>query len=537
MSLATSTLAALPRTSRLPPAPRSSIPLLDRPWFPPVLLALLCGFLFFYGLNAGELYRTEGLRAILAAEFLRSGDWIVPRLYGEPLFTKPPGMYAAIAAASWPFGEVTTATARIPSAVAASLTVFHFYWYFGRILGRRGGLVAAIILPLSILWLDKAPSAEIDMLQVAWVASAILFFLRALEAAEQGRKSQGWWLAAMACVTGGVMTKWTAPAFFYFTIVPLLWWRGQLRLLWCRGHLVGAALGAGFCLGWIGLAVWHTGWDAFYRTVSREALMRLSPLHHDAPYPWRQTLAHPIILMASMFPWSMCLWWAVRPSFGRLADERRRRLWQALHCWFWPNLVFWSSIPEHATRHSFPLCTSVAGFAALAWHAWMSGEVAWPLGRIRPGVVLVSLVALWFVVKLTFVHIIVPMRNGTHEERDRAVQLIQLLPEALRSKFFVTSGAREPREKAAQIAAAVPDSATLYLFRLKDEGIMFYYERPVRRLHTWDELPLTTEPLFCIWEREEWEKYRDLRAAEPLAWLKDEQGADIVLVRINADSP
>src|SRR5437868_11309074 len=94
-----------------------------------LLLAGLCGGLFFYGLNAGDLYRTENLRAVIAAEFLRSGDWIVPRLYGEPLLTKPPGMYAAIALVSWPFGRVSDATARLPSALAATVTVFLFYWY------------------------------------------------------------------------------------------------------------------------------------------------------------------------------------------------------------------------------------------------------------------------------------------------------------------------------------------------------------------------------------------------------------------------
>src|SRR6266849_7962228 len=137
---------------------------------PLVALSALCLFLFFHGLSAGELYRTENLRAIIAAEFLRSGDWIVPRLYGEPLFTKPPGMYAAIALASLPFGHVTEATARLPSAVAATVTVLLVYWYFRRQTGKLGGLVAAVILPMNIMWLDKAPSAEIDMLQVAWVA-------------------------------------------------------------------------------------------------------------------------------------------------------------------------------------------------------------------------------------------------------------------------------------------------------------------------------------------------------------------------------
>src|SRR5262245_50961708 len=122
-----------------------------------LILCGLCGVLFFYGLGQGDLYRTENLRAIIAADFLRSGNWLVPRLYGEPLLTKPPGMYAAIALVSWPLGGVSGPTARLPSALAATATVLLIYWYFARQLGRLGGLVAAAITPASLMWLDKVP--------------------------------------------------------------------------------------------------------------------------------------------------------------------------------------------------------------------------------------------------------------------------------------------------------------------------------------------------------------------------------------------
>ena len=75
---------------------------------PSLLLTAWCGLLFFYGLAAGPLYRTESLRAIIGAESLR-GHWLYPVLYGEPFLTKPPGHYAAIALCSLPFGEVTQA--------------------------------------------------------------------------------------------------------------------------------------------------------------------------------------------------------------------------------------------------------------------------------------------------------------------------------------------------------------------------------------------------------------------------------------------
>jgi 4-amino-4-deoxy-L-arabinose transferase-like glycosyltransferase len=530
---------------------------------PVLLLSALCVYLFFHGLSAGELYRTENLRAIIAAEFLRSGDWIVPRLYGEPLFTKPPGMYAAIAAVSWPFGGVKEWTARLPSAIAATLTVFLFYWYFARQLGRAAGLVAATLLPLSVMWLDKAPSAEIDMLQVMWVTAAILIFLRGLEALGKETRTQGdketgpctsllvslspslpvwsWWLLSLLCVAGGVLTKWTAPVFFYATVITLLWRRGQLRLLWSRYHIISAAAAASVCLAWVGAAVYRTGWDEFYGTVSREAFQRLwppdhyeaqrllAPQHDHSYYPWKLTLLHPFKLWAMNLPWSAFALVTLWPGFARLWDERGRRLLQAMHCWVWPNLIFWSIIPEHASRHSLPLFPGIAGLGAMVWIAMLTGKLEFSaqhsvpsiqysvlstlrvyVAHIKPVSAFISFVGVWLIVKLVFVHGVIPHRNP----------------------------ARAPQAKGEQLAALVPPGKTLYLFHLKDEGIMFYYSRQrapdapaVRRLGSPDQLPSSGEPVYCILNESEWNELKAMRPADDLLHLEDEQKAPIVLVR------
>jgi 4-amino-4-deoxy-L-arabinose transferase-like glycosyltransferase len=471
-------------------------------------LLLWCGFLFFYGITAGDLYRTEGLRGIIAAEFLRSGNWIVPTLYGEPLFTKPPGMYLAIALASQPFGQVTEWTARLPAALAATATVFLFYFYFRRQIGPGGGLVVALVLPVSFMWLDKATAAEIDMLQVAWVSLALICFLRALEICEDRESNVHlptslWflWLAALVAVACGVLTKWTAPAFFYGTVLPLLWWRGRLRLLKQRHHLVAAGVGAAFCLAWAGWAIALGGWEPFQTTVLREGLMHISPSHHHRPYPWLESLVHPLRILGASLPISLFALPALWPGFASRWDERGRRCLQALHCWTWPNLLLWSLVPEHAPRQSFPLFPGLAGLAAMVWAAWLTKGLAWPFPKIAPGKVLIGLLIAWFGVKLAFVHAVVPERM--HK--------------------------RAPRHKAEQIRALVPEEAILYLFRLKDEGIMFYYGRQVRRLQRFEQLPSSGEPAYCILDEPEWNQ-RD-QPMEVLLHLNDEQGAPIVLVR------
>jgi Dolichyl-phosphate-mannose-protein mannosyltransferase len=514
----------------------------DRPTRPPfnlrprVALSLLLAWsalLFFPGLTTGELCRTQGLRAILAQEMLHSGNWIVPTLHGQPLLTKPPGMYVAIALASRPAGRVTEWSARLPSAFAATVTVLLIYWYFGRCLGSAGGFIAAAITPACFMWLDKAPSAEIDMLQVAWVTAAILCFLRGLE---PQTRSTCWWTFALLCVSGGFLTKWTAPAFFYGSVIPLLFWRRQWRLLFGRTHLVAVAVGGSVCLLWISLVITRTGWDVFAETVSREALQHLSPAHHPRPYPWGETLTHPFKLLAASLPWSLFALLSLRPGFSQLWSGRAHTLLQALHCWTWPNMVFWSLVPEHSPRHSFPLFPGLAGLAAFvwlalfqrknavaAWHA-LSLRRAWhrllrfptpfeDSGRAtrtsRAYALFFCVLAAWVVVKLSFVQVVLPARNQ----------------------------GRDIRQKAAVLDRHVPAGETLYLFRLKDDGLMFYYGRPVRRLADPSQLPSSGEPVFCIVDATEWRQWSSPERADVVQSLQDQQGSPIVLLRVTNSAP
>jgi hypothetical protein len=237
---------------------------------------------------------------------------------------------------------------------------------------------------------------------------------------------------------------------------------------------------------------------------------------------------HPFKVLGASLPLSGFALLTLRPGFARLWDERGQRLLQALHCWVWPNLVFWSIIPEKATRHSFPLFPGIAGLAAMVWLAWLKGMLPWPWPRLMPGKVLVGAVALWLGVKLAFVHAVVPQRNQD----------------------------REPRAKGDLLSRLVPPGETLYLFRLKDEGIMFYYGRRVRRLPGFDELPSSARPLYCILDASEWRKWQAYPLTRAAAWgygstrelarwgelvrseqvvvrLHDEQGDPIVLVKVS----
>lgn len=490
-----------------------------------LILPAWCGLLFYYGLVPAELWRTESLRAIIAEGMLRTGDWIVPTLYGEPLLTKPPGMYIAIALCSLPWGEVTELSARLPSAIAASVAVFLFYRLFARNLGRTAGLFAGLILPMSVVFLDKAPAAEIDMLQVAWVVASLMCFLRALEAVEDNAafgQQLCWWLGALFCVAGGFLTKWTAPVFFYLTVGSMLWWRGRLRLLWSLQHLVSIALASCVCLAWVAAVVHQVGLEFFVNSVLAEALPRLwvpasNPQHQRLSF-LLGALAYPFWILVTAAPWSIVALWSFKRGFASLWDDRGRRLLVLLHCWAWPNLLFWTLMADHTPRYAMPLCPAIAGLAALVFFAWWTQKMPLPWPRIPPVRFLFGMMAIWLVVKVAFVEVMMPARTVN----------------------------RQPRAKGRLLASLIPAGATLYLFGIKDEGIMFYFGGNVIRLPSPQHLPSTSEPVYCILNIGEWEQLSVAATRQRsvlqgtlqvICRLHDERGAPLVLAAITSETP
>jgi hypothetical protein len=487
------------------------------------LLLLWCGFLFGYGIGAGTLYRTEALRAIIGREALH-GAALTPTLYGEPFLTKPPGMYAAIAAASIPLGDVTTISARLPSVLAATATILLFFATFQRVVGRGPALAGAMLMPVSLLWLDKAPSAEIDMLQLMWVAAALLFFLRAVENEERKTPSTHWWVLALMCVAAGFLTKWTAPAFFYLTAVTLLIWRRQLTLLLSWRHLLAAAIGAGLCAGWAWAVAAQVGWSTLIDAIQAEGAQRFQPNHHGRAYPWLESLTYPFAVLIANLPWSLPALWTLRPSFFQRWDENGRRLLQLLHCWTWPNLIFWSLPAQHHVRYSLPMCPGIVGLGVMALLAWagaqtrhgegdnvenkerskcfsLSPRLLVSLTAFKPRAVILGILIAWCAVKAVYVEAVVPKRTGE----------------------------RHVRETASRLAELVPAGEMLYLCKLKDEGLLFYYNRPARRFH-WDAFP-PRRPLHALLIEAEWRQTLDRELFDVLEWLRDQQGDPIALVR------
>jgi 4-amino-4-deoxy-L-arabinose transferase-like glycosyltransferase len=453
----------------------------------PVLMAAWCGVLFFYGLAAGPLYRTESLRAIIGAESLR-GRWLYPVLYGEPFLTKPPGHYAAIAVCSLPFGAVTDWSARLPSAFAATAVVFLMWGLLRSVLDERRAFLAAMLIPTSMLWLDKAPSAEIDMTLTAWVVAALVLFHKAMESPRASL-----WVASLLCVAAGTLTKWTAPAFFYLTVIPFLAWRRQLHLLFGWRHLLAAGVAACAIMGWAAAVASDVGWNKLIDTVAGEASYRFHAPAKAKANAWLGMATFPLLVLAAHLPLALFALGTLRPSFLRQLNDRERSLAQLLHCWMWPNLLFWALVPNHNVRYVLPLSPALTALGAIGL---FSGALPFGSRLIRW---VVALLLIWLISKIVFVEVVMPRRTEHHDARQTASQLRELVP------------------------VGVP----LYIDKLKDEGVMFYFGREVRKLHAPHELP---HGAYAVFIRQEWDDRGRYGDVQLVRWMYDQQGDPLILV-------
>src|ERR1700748_3390543 len=100
--------------------------------------------------------------AFIGGAMARSGDWITPRLWGQPWFEKPALLYWMTAAA-FRLGLGTDLAPRLPVALL-SLAFLACFWGRMRIeWGTRVALLAAAMLATSAGWLAYSHVAVTDL--------------------------------------------------------------------------------------------------------------------------------------------------------------------------------------------------------------------------------------------------------------------------------------------------------------------------------------------------------------------------------------
>ena len=190
-----------------------------------LLLVGLCLAVFFPNLDYSLIEPDETRYAQIALDMQESGDWVVPKLFGEPYLDKPPLLYWMTAASYWLFGANDSAT-RLPSALCATLSVLATYLLGRRLIGDRAAWFGALAVLLSAGFVLCARFLIMDGPLTLFTTLTLLIAANALY---RRRGALLWWVAAGVTCGVGMLVKGPISAVICIPPVLVAGWLGSVR--------------------------------------------------------------------------------------------------------------------------------------------------------------------------------------------------------------------------------------------------------------------------------------------------------------------
>ncbi|MEO2046436.1 MAG: glycosyltransferase [Pirellulales bacterium] len=186
-------------------------------WKMGLLLMGVAAIVFFTNLSYSLFEPDETRYAQIGLEMVETGDWMVPRLSGEPYLDKPPLLYWSTALSYTLFG-VNQWSARLPSAVAAWLTILFVYVLGRRLVGDGSAWIGALLLLLSSGFILSARFLMMDGLLTLFTTIGLLSAAIAIHT--RHGTALAWWLTTGVACGLGMLTK--GPIAVVICLPPIL---------------------------------------------------------------------------------------------------------------------------------------------------------------------------------------------------------------------------------------------------------------------------------------------------------------------------
>lgn len=171
------------------------------------VLSVLLAIAWFGTLDQRKLVKSdEGRYAEISREMAQSGDWVTPRYNDVKYFEKPPLLYWASAAAFKIFGETEWA-ARLWVALTGFAGLLIAYFAGRALFGATAGLLGAVVLASSPLWVLASHFNTTDMGVSFFLEAALLAFLVAQRAVTSERNARLLMMACWAAMGLAVLSK------------------------------------------------------------------------------------------------------------------------------------------------------------------------------------------------------------------------------------------------------------------------------------------------------------------------------------------
>lgn len=344
------------------------------------LLILVFGLIFFFDLGETALVNPdEGRYAEIPREMVASNDYVTPRLNGVVYFEKPPLVYWMVAGLLRVFGPEELAIRTVP-AVFALCGVVLTYLAARRLHGRTAGIASTIVLGSSLLYFALGRILLLDMVVSVLMSATLFCFLLGVGEAPGPRR---WWLfhglyasAALATLAKGLIGFLLPCGVMFLWLLLFNQWHRLRPFYLVSGGLLFLAIAAP----WHVLAAQRNPeWAHFY--FVHEHWQRFTTPEHGRIAPWWYFA--PVVL-AGFFPWTGCLWPAVRSALaGGWAKRNENAVAWFLVTWAAFVFLFFSKSQSKLIPYILPVFPPLAVLIGV-WlsRAWQEGAVR----RLRPAI-------------------------------------------------------------------------------------------------------------------------------------------------------
>ena len=335
----------------------------------------------FTGVFDHSLWRPDEPRvAGIGYEMMMHGDYVVPRILGEPFLEKPPLYWWGMTALYRLFG-VSDGVARMTSALAAVATLMLVFDLCRRLADPFAGLMASVVVGATAAFYDVFHSVLVD----TWLALFVLFGYWAFVFAESGRAERNGngtgrprWLGVLllyaACGLAFLCKGLVGPTLICGPVGLAILAGRRWRFLRSWAHAPGVLVFGGLCALWPVLLYEHGGRTLLEGFLVNNLLYRIHPTGH-ASYtgghvkPFWYYLKGSCI--AAILPWAVAL-----PALVLWLWKRRTPAG-----WNWRGIVFIAlilpagvfilSIPETKRQlYVTPLQTPMAAALGL----WLAAQ-------------------------------------------------------------------------------------------------------------------------------------------------------------------
>ncbi|MGA9768889.1 MAG: glycosyltransferase family 39 protein [Blastocatellia bacterium] len=337
---------------------------------PYTLLALIAFAVLLFTIGLGRLALVgpdEPRYSEVAREMFATGDYVSPRLCGCLWFEKPVLLYW-LAAASYRLFGVSEFAARMPSVIAAILTMVFLYYALMRAVSERAAFIASLAFVTSGLVIAYARVATPDILLTAAMSIALLSGYLACESSARARTAH--WVLCFAAMGAAVLAKGLVGLALVVAIFAVYFAvRRQTQFIRWPQALIGMAVFLVIAGTWYGPVTFRHGWGFIEEFFIRHHFQRYTSNQFGHPQPFYFFFA---ISIAGVAPWSFFL----IPAAARLKSLRPRGDGLLVFAWIWvaAPLLFFSASGSKLPGYILPVFPALAIIISAEIERFISGE-------------------------------------------------------------------------------------------------------------------------------------------------------------------